>query len=129
MNTKMKKELLNDVLTGLAVAGAFAAVAPGQAFAQLTQFVTNAGTQVVSPAMTALAYISYGLGAVLTVAGIANAKKHADNPSSNPLNPAIGKLGAGAAFLAAPGVVSVMQKTGSATAAGQGTGSSMTIGF
>ena len=129
MNSKMKKELLNDVFTGFAVAAAFAAVAPGQALAQLNTFVSSAGTNVISPAMQAVAYISYALGAVLVVSGIAGAKKHSDNPSGNPLGPAIGKLGAGAAFLAAPGVVKVMQATGSATATGSASGATLNIGF
>ena len=42
MNTKMKKELINDVLTGLVVAAAFAAVIPADALAQLSTAAGNA---------------------------------------------------------------------------------------
>ncbi|MDR3423519.1 MAG: hypothetical protein P4M13_00360 [Alphaproteobacteria bacterium] len=122
MNTRMKQELLNDVLTGLAVAATFAAVVPCDAFAQLSSAVTGVSSDVMLPAMTVVSYISYGLGTVLTVAGIAGAKKHADNPGSNPLNPALGKLGAGAAFLAAPYVIGMMGSTGSQVFSTAGTG-------
>ena len=126
----MKRELVNDVLTGLLVAATFAAVMPSDAFAQLSTAVGNSKIQVFTPAMTVVTYICYGLGAVLTVAGIANAKKHADNPSSNPLGPAIGKIGAGAAFLAAPYAIGMIQGTGNGTLSTNGTGTaSNVIGF
>lgn len=114
MNTRTK-ELLNDVLTGLAVAGTFAAVMPAESMAQLSTAVTNAQAEVAAPFVQIVSYISYGMGAVFTIAGIAGAKKHADNPQTNPLNPALGKLGAGAAFLAAPVIVGMLQTTGNTT--------------
>ncbi len=125
----MKKELINDVLTGLLVSAAFSAVAPaGVMAANLADVATTASSSVGAPFVTIVSYISYGLGTVMTVAGIAGAKKHADNPSANPLNPALGKLGAGAAFLAAPSVVKTLQDTGSETLGGPGA-TATTIGF
>jgi len=116
MNKMMKKELINDVLTGLLVAAAFAAVVPVDALAQnLAAVGSSAQKNVALPFVQFVSYISYGLGTVMTVAGIANAKKHADNPSSNPLGPALGKLGAGAAFLAAPSVAGMLMNTATTT--------------
>jgi hypothetical protein len=115
MGTKMKKELLNDVLTGLMVAATFAAVSPGAALADLAAAVTQAETTIGNPFLTIVSYISYGLGTVMTVAGIAQAKKHADAPGNNPLGLALGRLGAGAAFLAAPSLVGMISKTGEGT--------------
>ena len=103
-----QRELINDVVTGLMVAATFAAIVPGEAFAQLNSSVTAAGQQVFNPAIKLVDYIAYALGTVMVVAGIAGVKKHSDQPSSNPLGPGIGKLGAGAAFLAAPTVIAVL---------------------
>ncbi len=115
----IKQELINDILTGLVVAAAFAAVFPMDALAQdLQSAAGNADDSVVKPALHVVGLISYGLGAVMTVAGISGAKKHADNAGQNPLAPAIGKLGAGAAFLAAPTVIGMIQKTGGNTMGG-----------
>jgi len=124
----MKSELFNEVLTGLLVAATFAAVAPTAALADLSSATQSADTTLVTPALHAVGLISYALGAVIVVAGISNAKKHADNPSSNPLGPAIGKLGAGAAFLAAPTMIGMLQQTGQNTTA-SGTSSFQQIGF
>jgi len=115
MNTKMKKELVNDVLTGLVVAATFASVAPGQAMADLAAVVTSTSSTVAVPFLQAMSYICYGLGALLTVLGVSGAKKHADAPGQNALGPALGKIAAGAAFLAAPSVVAAVQQTGTAT--------------
>ena len=114
----IKQELINDILTGLVVAAAFAAVIPADALADLQQATGNADDSVVKPALHVVGLISYGLGAVMTVAGISGAKQHADNAAQNKLAPAIGKLGAGAAFLAAPTVIGMIQKTGSTTMGG-----------
>lgn len=114
--TNRKQELMNEVLTGLLVAAAFAVVVPGDALAQNMNAVGAAAqTSIMKPFVEFTSYISYGLGTVMTVAGIANCKKHADNPSSNPLAPALGKLGAGAAFLAAPTVAGVLAGTSTNT--------------
>jgi hypothetical protein len=115
MNTKMKSELINDVLTGLMVAATFAAIVPCDAFAQLQSAVGSAQGTLARPFTVIVSYISYGLGTVMTVAGIAQAKKHADNPATTPLGPALGRLGAGAAFLAAPFLIGMMGLTGSGT--------------
>lgn len=106
---------MNDVVTGVLVAAAFAIVVPADAFAQLSTVASSAQTSIMNPVVRIVSYVSYGLGTVMTVAGIANAKKHADNPSSNPLGPALGRLGAGAAFLAAPGVAGMLLATGNAS--------------
>ncbi len=127
---KMKQELINDVMTGVLVAATFAAVIPTEAFAQLTSAVSTTQTNVAAPAMQFLGMLSYALGGVMTIAGIAGAKKHADAPANNPLNPAIGKLGAGAAFLAAPYVVGMIANTGSAAVGSQSsTFSNSAMGF
>lgn len=126
MTKKMKSELINDILMGLLVSAAFAAVCPDSALAD--NLVTVAGKtkeQVGAPFNEVVSYISYGLGTVLTVAGIAGAKKHADNPTATPLNPALGKLGAGAALLAAPSVIGMLQTTGSATLGAESNGASV----
>ena len=118
MKISMKQELINDVLTGLLVAATFAAVLPTEALADLSA-ATNASTSTIAgPAMKVVSIISYCLGAVLTVHGISGAKQHADNPASKPLGPAVGKLGAGAAFLAAPYVIGMIQETGTNTLGG-----------
>jgi hypothetical protein len=115
----IKQELLNDVLTGVMVAATFAAIAPNAAMAQgLASAVTATSANVFAPAMAILSYVSYAIGAVLVVAGIAHTKKHADNPGNNPLGPALGKLGAGAAFLAAPTLIGTMQSTGTSVFTG-----------
>jgi len=67
------------------------------------------------------------LGALLTVLGVSGAKKHADAPGQNALGPALGKIGAGAAFLAAPSVVAAVQGTGTSTF-GSETATATTIG-
>ena len=117
MNTKMKDVLISDVLTGLLVAVTLAAVIPGDAFAQggLASVTTQAQTNIAKPFLTFVSYICYCLGTVMTVAGISSAKKHADNPSGEPLNKSLGRLGAGAAFLAAPTLVGMVLATGSDT--------------
>jgi hypothetical protein len=126
----IKRELINDVVTGLLVAATLGTVMPSQVFAQaLAQATQNADSSLLGPAVYAVSLISYGLGTVMVVAGISNAKKHADTPSSNPLGPAIGKLGAGAAFLAAPSVVGMLQATGTGTAGGTSTGVGSGINF
>ena len=126
MKNLMKSELVNDVLTGLMVAAAFAAAMPADAFAQLSAQVAATKTEGLTPFVTAASYVSYGLGTFLTVQGIAAAKKHADQPGQNPLGPALGKIGAGAAFLAAPGLIGTIQSTG--TTVFTGTGGSQVIG-
>ncbi|MFA4995354.1 MAG: hypothetical protein WC521_08655 [Bdellovibrionales bacterium] len=118
MNAKMKKELINDVVTGLVVAAAFAAVVPADALAQLSAATGRADAEVAGPFITIVSYISYAIGTVMAVAGIAQAKKHADNPTSVPLSHALGRLGAGAAFLAAPYLVNMVMQTGTATLGG-----------
>ena len=101
------------VLSGLLVSAIFVLVVPWGAVAQsLDAAVGNARTTLVGPFITIVSYISYGIGTVMTIAGIAGAKKHADNPGQNPLGPVLGRLGAGIAFLAAPTVVGLMQGTG-----------------
>jgi hypothetical protein len=127
MKISMKRETLNDVLSGLLVAATFAAIAPTSAWADLASATSTADTSIMKPALHVVGLVSYGLGAVMTVAGIAHAKKHADNPSSNPLGPALGKLGAGGAFLAAPSVIGMLQKT--ATGTTSDTASFTSIGF
>ncbi len=112
MNTKMKQELISDVLTGLVVAATFGAVMPVEAFAQLSTATGQFQTQVGVPFTTVVSMICYGIGAVLTVAGIAGAKKHADAPAQNALGPVLGRLGAGAAFLAAPTLIGMVSQTG-----------------
>lgn len=128
MNTKMKKELISDVLTGLVVAATFGAVMPADAFAQLSTATGNFQSEVGMPFTTVVSLISYGIGTVLSVAGIAQAKKHADNPTQTPLGQALGRLGAGAAFLAAPTLIRMVTQTGS-NALNAGTGGFTTIGW
>jgi len=111
MNTKMKKELISDMLTGLAVAAVFTAIAPVEALAQLTAVSDATEGSILRPMMQFASYASYGMGTVLTIAGISSAKKHADNPGQNPLGHALGKLGAGAAFLTAPSVAGMLADT------------------
>ncbi len=119
MNAKMKKQLISDVLTGLAVAAVFTAVVPADALAQLATATDRAEDSVAAPFLKIVSYISYGIGTVMTIAGIAQAKKHADNPSQTPLGQALGRLGAGAAFLAAPWLAGTMMATGSSTFGGR----------
>ena len=120
MNTNMKQQLTNDILTGLLIAATFAAVIPVDAFAQtdLNTLATNTQTGVGKPAVFILSLIAYVVGAVLVIAGIAGAKKHADNPGSNPLGPPIGKMLAGAALLVGPYMIGVLSQTGSETTGG-----------
>ncbi|MDE2029885.1 MAG: hypothetical protein KGI97_04895 [Alphaproteobacteria bacterium] len=119
MKNFVKRELLNDVVTGLLVAAAIAVATPVDAWADLNNAIGTTNTAVLNPAMKVVNLVSYGLGAVLAVTGIAGAKKHADNPGSNPLGPAIGKMLAGAAFLAAPSVISMIGSTGSSALGSQ----------
>lgn len=69
----------------------------------------SGGVKFSGEARTALLHkplvVSFAdIAGTFSVAGIASARRHADNPASNPLGPAIGKLGAGAKFLRAPSV-------------------------
>jgi len=109
-----KQELINDIVKGLLVAATFATAMPDLALAQtdLNGAVSSSGTSVFNPAMKALTYVCYGVGAVLAAAGIAGMKKHTDNPSNNPIGPQLGKLGAGGALLVAPGVIGVIGSSG-----------------
>ena len=117
MKRSTKRQWLNEVITGLLVAAVFAVVVPGDASAQnLAVAGTQASTQIMAPFVQFTSYIAYALGSVMTVAGIAGCKKHADNPGSNPLAPALGRLGSGAAFLSAPTVAGML--AGTATSSG-----------
>ena len=119
MKNTLKNELLGEVLTGLMVAAAFALVVPGEAVAQnLAAAVTTSQTSLGLPFVQIVSWISYGLGPVMTVAGIAGAKKHADAPGQNPIGPVLGRIGTGAAFLTAPTLVGMMQSTGATTTGG-----------
>ena len=126
--TKAKQQLINDVLTGLLVAATFAVAAPVDVLAQnLAAVGSGASTNIMKPIVEFASYAAYGLGTVSMVAGIAAAKKHSETPQSNPLGPALGKLGAGAAFLVAPQVAGML--AGTATSTGlAGTSSFTTIG-
>ena len=107
-----KQQLIDEVLTGLLVAATFSAMIPGIASAQnLAAVGVAAQWSIMAPFVQITSYIAYGLGTVMTVAGIAGCKKHADNPTSNPLAPALGRLGAGAAFLSAPVVAGMLSGT------------------
>jgi hypothetical protein len=134
MNAKMKKELVNDVLTGLLVAGVLSAVIPIEAVAAgagggggIAGVASAAQSSIMLPFVHFASYISYSLGTIMTVAGIAMAKKHADNPTSTPLAHALGRLGAGAAFLAAPAVAGTLVSTATGSDFG-GTASFSPIG-
>ena len=112
MSHAVKKELFNEIVTGLLVACVFAAIMPADGWAQNLQAVGLAASQaVLKPFVEIVSYVSYSLGSVMTVAGIAGCKKHADNPGSNPLAPALGRLGSGAAFLSAPTVAGMLAGT------------------
>ncbi|MDE1901647.1 MAG: hypothetical protein KGI37_08400 [Alphaproteobacteria bacterium] len=112
MKNIMKQELLNDVLTGLMIAATFTAIVPADALAQNLAAVGSAAQNgVMDPFVKFASYASYALGTVMVVVGISDAKKHADNPGQNKLGPALGKLAAGGAFLAAPAVASTMTGT------------------
>ena len=121
MKNLMKRELIGDVLNGILLAATFAAALPVDALADLAAATNSADSSIVKPALHVVGLISYGLGTVMVVTGIAAAKKHADAPSNNPLGPAVGRLGAGAAFLAAPAVIKMIQDTGTATTSGNST--------
>ena len=104
--------LMNEVLTGLLVAAVLASVIPGDVLAQnLAAVGTVASESIMKPFVQFTSYIAYGVGSVMTVAGIAGCKKHSDNATSNPLAPALGRLGAGAAFLSAPTVAGMLAGT------------------
>jgi hypothetical protein len=111
-----KQELINDVLTGLLVAAAFTAVIPVDVLAQNLADAGNAADKaIMTPFVQFTSYIAYGIGTVMTVAGIAGCKKHSDSPTNNPLAPALGRLGAGAAFLSAPAVAGMLAGTSLST--------------
>lgn len=115
MKNIMKEKLTNDVITGLLVAATFAIVSPCDAFSALTDVAGNTGSQVLTPIVKILSYISYGLGTVFTVKGISDVKKHTENPTQGNLGKGLGALGAGGAFLVAPAAVQMLQSTGAAT--------------
>ncbi len=117
MNAKMRNILVNDVLTGLVVAATLAAVMPVDAFAQegIAGITGKVQSNIAGSFMKFVSMASYCFGTILTVTGIASAKKHADNPSTEPLNKSLGRLGAGAAFLAAPTLIGMILATGSST--------------
>jgi len=119
MKNAMKQQLINDVLTGLLVAATLSLGMPVDALAQtLSAAGTNAQTNVMIPFVKFASYASYGMGTVMLVSGIAATKAHADSPSSNKLAPALGKLGAGSAFLAAPTVAGFLAGTSNAVTGG-----------
>jgi len=115
MISKKNKLLFADVMTGLVLASFFAMIAP-EAFAQqgkdFEQAVNDAKGGVGIPFTTLVSYISYGLGIVMMVSGITSIKKHSQDPSQEPLNRGLGKVGAGSAFLAAPFVANMLLSTG-----------------
>ena len=117
MKNWINNGMLNDVLTGLMVAATFSLIAPHVSLAQtLSAVAKGAQSEIMTPFVELSSYVAYGMGTVMTVAGIAGVKKHADNATSNPLAPALGKLAAGAAFLSAPSVAGVL--AGTAASAG-----------
>ena len=121
MTTKIKKQLIDDIVTGLAVAALFALVAPDAAFADtLNEAVRTAQNTVAKPFADIVSYISYCMGAVMMVSGIASVKKHSQEPSSEPLNKGLGKIGAGSAFLAAPFVAGMLLDTSKETIGSEG---------
>ena len=127
--TKAKQQLINDVLTGLLVAATFAVAAPVDVLAQnLAAVGSGASTNIMKPIVEFASYAAYGLGTVSMVAGIAAAKKHSETPQNNPLGPALGKMGAGAAFLVAPSVAGMLAGTASATGVGSTSATFTTIG-
>ena len=105
-------------MLGLTVAAAFALIIPTDAMAQLQGSVDAAQTSIAQPFIKVVSYVSYGLGTVMGVAGIAGLKKHSDNPGSNPIGPPLGRIGASAAFITAPSLVGMLQHTGSGTLQG-----------
>ncbi|MCL2474435.1 MAG: hypothetical protein FWF23_06030 [Alphaproteobacteria bacterium] len=121
MTSKMKKQLFNDVVTGLAIAALFAMAAPDAAYADtLNEAVRAAQNNIAEPFAKTVSYVSYVMGAVMMVAGIAGVKKHADQPANEPLNKGLGKIGAGAAFLAAPFVAGMLLETSKETVGSEG---------
>ena len=82
MTSKMKKQLVNDVVTGLAIAALFAMASPDAAYAtNLNDAVRDAQNTIADPFAKTVSYISYVMGAVMMIAGIAGVKKHADQPA------------------------------------------------
>ena len=129
MKSLMKSQLIEDVLTGLLVAATFSLGMPTHSFAQDLQTMgTNASSAIMAPIVEFASYAAYGLGTVSMVAGIAAAKKHSETPQNNPLGPALGKMGAGAAFLVAPSVAGMLAGTASATGVGSTSATFTTIG-
>jgi hypothetical protein len=120
MKTSLKKQFINDVLTGLLVAATFAAAAPHDAMAQLATAVSNTSSTVFRPIMSVLGYGCYGAGAFFGIQGVMGAKKHADRPADQPLGPALGKMATGAALVAIPSVVNIVQQTGTNVFGGGG---------
>lgn len=127
-----KQKLMNDLMQGLLMAAVVATAVPmvhSVVAADLKDAVTNSGTQVFANVMQLVSYGAYAVGAVLGISGIMGFKKHTDNPSSNPLGPALGKLGAGAVLLASPGLIAIMQGTGSDVVNGSTGAATFTGGF
>ncbi len=122
-----KQKLMKDILQGLLMAAAVAAVLPlpELAFAQsdlgaTTSRLTSQELNHVPDVISAVFYIG---GAALMGAGGLKCKMHIDAPAQNKLGECVGRLGVGAFLLALPYVSTVVINTfgwGQSAAAYQG---------
>ena len=120
----MKKQVLTNAwMQGLLMAAvvAVALPMPDIALADLATTATNAQTNVFNPALKILSYASYTVGGFMGIGGVMKLKAHTENPTNAPMAHGLGRLGAGAAFLALPSVMGLLNSTSSSTLDGTAT--------
>lgn len=109
MKTKLFSELFKWGVLSAIVAVAF----PDLALAQqdINQLVENVAQKQLPALPYALGAVCYVGGSFMLVSGALSLKKHAENPSSEPMAKGISRLVTGGAITAVPALTSVVQKS------------------
>ncbi len=117
-----KANLTNLWVQGLLMAAVIAAAAPisGDAFAQLSSSVTASRDSVFTPVLQLLSFACYVIGGVLVIGGVMKFKHHAENPTQGSMSHGFARTGAGAALLAMPSLMHVLNSTANNTLQGSG---------
>lgn len=92
-----------------------------EALAQLSSTVETSQSNVFNPILKLLSFACYIIGAVLAVAGILKFKQYSENAQTHPLSHGFARVGAGAALLALPFLMGVLNQTARTTLNGTST--------
>lgn len=119
MNRERLTTLWAQALT-LAILAAVIMPIP-EALAQLDPTVEATRSNVFGPILKLLSFACYVIGGVLAVAGILKFKQYSENAQTHPLSHGFARIGAGAALLALPFLMGVLNQTARTTLNGTAT--------